>query len=227
MLEFLKELFGTTKDGQAEALTLAQLEEKIAAAGDKFKIVNIADGGFISKEKYDKKDLELKGVKDQLAEANTTIQSYRDMDIDGIKKSAADWQAKYEADTKTLQEKLTAQETEFAAKTYLGGFKYANDLVRDAIYAKFMAKNFVREGDKFLGADDFMAEMKKQYPSGFVSDEPAPKPEPESTPAPTPAQNPVPYFSPQKPSVPSGKKRSLQEIMQHHNEHPNEPINFD
>ena len=35
-------------------------------------------------------------TKTQLDEANKTIQSYKDMDIDGIQQSAADWQKKYE-----------------------------------------------------------------------------------------------------------------------------------
>ena len=35
-------------------------------------------------------------TKTQLAEANKTIQSYKDLDIESIQKSAADWQKKYE-----------------------------------------------------------------------------------------------------------------------------------
>ena len=46
MYEFLKKLFGTV-DGQPEALTYEQLEEKIK--GDKnLKIVNLADGGYVA-----------------------------------------------------------------------------------------------------------------------------------------------------------------------------------
>ncbi len=35
-------------------------------------------------------------IQAQLDTANQTIQSYKDMDIEGIKQSAADWQQKYE-----------------------------------------------------------------------------------------------------------------------------------
>ena len=34
-------------------------------------------------------------IQTQLDEANTTIKSYTDMDIDSVKKSAADWENKY------------------------------------------------------------------------------------------------------------------------------------
>ena len=57
------------------------------------------------------------GLKTQLDEANKTIKSYADMDIDGIKKAAADWETKYNTDTQQLKDQLAAQETEFAART--------------------------------------------------------------------------------------------------------------
>lgn len=228
MLEFLSELFGTTEDGKGEALTLEQIEAKIAAGGDKFNIVNIADGGYIAKEKFDKKDMELKAVKKQLGEANDTIKSYEDMDIDGIKKSVGEWQKKYEDETTELKQQLAAKETEFAARSYLAHFKFADPLAEEVIFGKFMEKKFARENDKFLGADDFMAEMKKDHPSFFVPDEPtpAPAPDPAPAPAPEPAQ-PKPYFAPTQPPAPSEKKRSLRELMKYHNEHPDEPIKFD
>ena len=169
--EYLKSLF----DGGA--LTFEQL---VAALGThkEIKLVNLADGGYVAKEKHDNKvkelTTELEGVKGQLTEANTTIQSYKDMDIDGIKKSATEWQQKYETDTKSLKEKLDAQATEFAARTYLSGYQYTDDLVKDAIYDKFMAKGFKRSEDgKFEGADSWMEEMKKNYPGSFAASDPA------------------------------------------------------
>lgn len=211
MYEFLKALFGNNADGTPVALTWEQLEQKIAA-DSKLKLVNLADGGYVSKEKFDAKDLELKEVTKQRDEANDTIKSHTDIDIDGIKKSAADWEEKYKKDTEDLQAKLSRQELEFAAKTYLSGFNFSNDLVREAIYDKFMAKGLAREGDKFLGADDFMAEMQKQYPTAFITEDPAaPKPK---------FADPNP-----KPSDPP-KKLSLREMMAYKNEHPEAKIDF-
>lgn len=235
--EYLKSLF----DGGA--ITFEQL---VAALGThkEIKLVNLADGGYVAKEKHDNKvkelTTELEGVKGQLTEANTTIQSYKDMDIDGIKKSAAEWQQKYETDTKSLQEKLDAQATEFAARTYLGGFQYADDLVKDAIYDKFMAKKFKRSEDgKFEGADSWMDEMKKTYPGAFAASDPAGTPpaggdpaqnSPSGTPAGAPpAGKPRPWFAP--PAGPSGssggKKMSLSEMMAFKNNHPDAKIDFE
>lgn len=44
-----------------------------------------------SEAEYNALQEKYEDAKRQLAEANTTIQSFRDMDIEGIKKSADDW----------------------------------------------------------------------------------------------------------------------------------------
>ena len=44
----------------------------------------------------------------QLTEANEKIKSYTDMDIEGIKQSAKDWETKYNTDTQALKDKLAA-----------------------------------------------------------------------------------------------------------------------
>lgn len=228
MYEFLKALFGTNEDGTPKALTFDELSAAIAGNKD-LKIVNLADGGYVAKDKFDAKVTELEGVQTQLTDANAQIQSYKDMDIDGIKKSVTDWETKYNADTAALQQKIQEQETEFAAKTYLGGFKYANDLVKEAIYAKFMEKKFSREGDKFLGADDFMEEMKKNNPTAFVVDTPPADP-PSDPPAGqpnTPPANQPPFFTSQQPPAGQSKKKTLSELMKYKNEHPEAKISYD
>ena len=54
-------------------------------------------------------ETERDGLKTQLSDANTAIQSYKDMDIDGIKQKASEWETKYNTDTQALQDKLDAQ----------------------------------------------------------------------------------------------------------------------
>lgn len=76
MLEFLKDLFGTGEDGQPKSLTYDQLEKAAASAKD-IKAVNLASGGYVSKDKFDAKSTELEGVEKQLKDANATIKSYK------------------------------------------------------------------------------------------------------------------------------------------------------
>lgn len=218
MYEYLKTLFG---DG---AITFDQFCAALDA-NKGIKLVNLADGGYVSKEKFDAKAADLTTANRLLGEANNTIQSYKDMDIDGIKLAAANWESKYNTDTAALRNKLDEQAREFAAKMYLGGYQYTDDLVKEAIYAKFMAQNFtLGEDGKFEGADAFMEELKTAYPNSFA--QPAGDPAPgDSSGAPP---KPHPWFAPQMAPQPAGaKKRTLSEMMRYKNEHPEAKIDYD
>ena len=108
MYDYLKVLFGTAEDGTPVALTFDQFVAKLGEAKD-IKLANLSDGGYVSKDKFEAKDTELKGVQKQLSDANVEIQSYKNMDIDGIKKAASDWEKKYNDDTAALAQQLKDQ----------------------------------------------------------------------------------------------------------------------
>ncbi len=122
--------------------------------------------------KLDTVNTELTIVKEQLTNANTTIQSYKDMDIEGIKQSAEEWKTKYEEDTKKLQDDLKAKDYDYAVKEYMNSFKFIDDEVKELVINKFKEKSFKHEEGKFLGADEFMKEYKEAHKGLFVPDEP-------------------------------------------------------
>lgn len=120
-------------------------------------------------EKY---KAENEGLKTQLSEANTQIQSFKEMDIDGIKASAEEWKTKYETDTKALNDKIAAKDYDYAIKDFMSNYKFIDDDVKETVINKFKAKEFKLEEGKFLGGEDFMKEYKENHKSLFVSDEP-------------------------------------------------------
>lgn len=120
-------------------------------------------------EKYKE---EAEGLKTQLIDANAQIQSFKDMDIEGIKKSANDWKAKYEADTQKLNKQLADKEYEYNLKDFTGKYKFANDRVQNSIIADLKAKEFKLENGVFLGADDYMKQLQESEPGSFITDEP-------------------------------------------------------
>ncbi|CUN37178.1 phage scaffolding protein [Clostridium disporicum] len=120
-------------------------------------------------EKY---KAENEGLKTQLSEANTQIQSFKEMDIDGIKASAEEWKTKYETDTKALNEKIAAKDYDYAIKDFMSNYKFIDDDVKETVINKFKAKEFKLEEGKFLGGEDFMKEYKENHKSLFISDEP-------------------------------------------------------
>ena len=114
--------------------------------------------------------------KTQLETANTTIQSYKDMDIEGIKQSATDWEKKYNTATADLQKKLDEQAYDFAMKEYVNGYQFTSELVKQAVVAQLKAQEFKLSDGKFLGADDFMKQLQEANPSAFVIEDEKPQP---------------------------------------------------
>lgn len=194
--EFLKKLFGTQKDGEEpKAMTYAELEAAIDA-DKKIQIVDLKAGGYVSKDKLDAKITELDGVKQQLTDANAEIQSYKDMDIDGIKQKAADWEQKYNSETQKLNDKLTKQERDHQMDRYLDtvGLK-SGAMYRDYVRKALEEKNLKLENGKFLGADDVMKELKENpdYKDAFVVENAETDPEGDGKET-TPSEG-TPYFS--------------------------------
>lgn len=87
-----------------------------------------------SEEDYNALQAKLDAVTGQLNDANSKIQSYTEMDIDGIKQSAADWQKKYEAAQNQMQQ------MEYSAK--LDKF-VAQQSCRNPIYADYLKFQFI------------------------------------------------------------------------------------
>lgn len=172
--EFIKKLFGKSEDGQPEALTAEALIAKIEA-DQGLKLVNLNDGGYVSKDKFDAKETELSGIRKSLDDANATIKSYTDMDVEGIKKSAKEWEDKYNADTKALKEQMEAQERSHQTDMFLSGYKYTSKAAQAGIRAEFEKQGFKLKDGIFQGASDYMKGLMEQedYKGAFVIDKPA------------------------------------------------------
>lgn len=114
---------------------------------------------------------EYNALAEQLRNANSTIQSYKDMDIDGIKKSVEDYKQKWEQsenDRKT-----------FEHKTRVSGFVKSLGL-KDDIYEKhvtdlILEKDLKFDGDKLIGGDDVVKQFREKYPNAFKSATPVPE----------------------------------------------------
>lgn len=147
------------EDLQAKGLTDEQIDFVMAENGkDVEKVKTKLTAAETARDDY----------KEQLETANTTIQGYKDMDIDGIKRSVTDWETKYNTDTKALQDKLDGQAYDFAMKEYVNGYQFTSELVKQAVIAQLKEQNFKLNDGKFLGADDFMKQLKEANPSAFV-----------------------------------------------------------
>lgn len=111
------------------------------------------------------------GIQQSLDTANATIQSYKDMDIDGIKASVEDYKQKWE--------KSEADRKAFEHKTKLG--QYVKGLgLRDDVYEQhvtnmLMEKGLKFDGDKLIGGDDIVSAFRESHKDAFKSSEPKPQ----------------------------------------------------
>lgn len=93
MLEWLKNILG---DSYTE-----DIDKKVSSEIGK---------GFVSKADFNTKNEELKTTQGQLADANKTIDGFKSMDIEGIKKAADDWKQKAEQAEKEAAVKIADME---------------------------------------------------------------------------------------------------------------------
>ena len=119
--------------------------------------------------------------KTQLAEANKTIQSYKDLDIESIQKSAADWQKKYEqAEADRKAKEYSARLDQFVQQQGMTNAVYADYLKRQLLDKKLQ---FDDKGE-LIGGTEAVQELKKTCPDAFLLNQnhPAVAPTSQSTP---------------------------------------------
>lgn len=222
-MEFLKALFGD------EALTYDQLAAKVAEG--KLNVVNIADGSYVSRNKFDDT---VNGLKSQVTDLQGQI-AQRDTDLAGLneqltaaqadagqlaeaQKQLSALQSKYDKDSKAWEAKNAQQAYEYAIRSKAGELKFTSAAAKKDFIREAIAQGFKMDGDTLMGYTDFVAKYQENDPGAFVKETPAADPKP-ADPAPT-------IVLPGK-SNPSPHKMSLSEAMKAKNENPNFEVSFE
>lgn len=110
-------------------------------------------------------------VQTQLQEANAQIESFKSMDVEAIKKSAEDWEAKYK--------QSEADRAAFEHKTKVSGLVKELKL-KDSIYEDYLTNSLIEkqlkfEGDKLIGGEDVINAFKEAHPDAFQTEPIPPK----------------------------------------------------
>lgn len=110
---------------------------------------------------------QLKAVQKQLKDANTAIQSYKDMDIDGIQKAATEWQQKYEqAEAERAAQSYRSSVSEFVRKQHLKNDIYSDYLIHQILEKKLQFD----ENGTLLGGEEMVRALKESCPDAFAPD---------------------------------------------------------
>lgn len=194
-MDFLKEVFGE------KALTYAELEA-LLKANDKIKLANLASGDYVSKGKFTELETDRNGLKTQLEEANKAIEGFKGLDVDGIKKAADEWKAKAEQAEMDKKKELDGLRFEFAISSALTAKKARNV---KAVKALLDVGGLVLNGDKIVGLDEQLENIKKEDAFLFDDEEDGGKPN---------------FAKGGTGGKPNEKKMSLSEAMAYKNAHP-------
>lgn len=178
----LKDLFDKAEGG---VLTYDQL---VAAAQEhKAKFVDLSEGKYVDKQKYDDdlsaRDTRIKTLDDTLKVRDTDLGNLRTKlenagtDADKLSKLTtdfADLQSKYDKDTKAYEKQLKDQAYKYAVKEFTDKLNFTSQAAKRDFVQSMMAKNFAIENDVIVGASDFVTAYTKDNADAFVVDTPAP-----------------------------------------------------
>ena len=172
----VKEIFEKAEDG---VLTFDKFEE----LSKDCKFVDLNEGNYISKKKHED---ELKGLNDQINTLNETITT-RDSDLEGLKTQLAEagtdvdklnnLQDKYDNDVKNYKAQLKKQAYEFAVKEFANSKHFTSNAAKRDFINSMIAKELKMDGDKIMGADDFVNAYSTDNEDAFVVETPSTEPE--------------------------------------------------
>lgn len=195
----LKDLFDNAENG-----TLTYEQFKTAMETAKANFVDVTEGGYVSKHKYDD---DLKARDTQISTLNETI-TKRDSDLNDLKGKLKEagtdatklaelstnfdsLQTKYDTDIKEYQTRLAKQAYEFAVKEYAGTKKFTSNAAKRDFVQAMIAKDLKLENDTIIGADDFVKIYSTDNADAFVTENPPVDNKPKFT-NPTPGTNETP-----------------------------------
>lgn len=180
----IKELFEKSQ----EPLTYEAFEKLMKESGAKF--ADLSEGNYVSKDKFDNevatketqinqlndtikaRDKDLKDLKTQLKDAGTDAEKLTELET-----QLGNLQTQYKQDTDNYKNQLAKQAYEFAVKDFAGTKKFSSNAAKRDFINSMIAKELKMEGDKILGADDFVNTYSSDNADAFIVEEPKKEPE--------------------------------------------------
>ena len=155
-----------------KSLNLSQeVIDKIMAENGKDIAVEQKKAEKIIQER-DSYKLKAESLETQVNDANTEIQKFKDMDIDGIKKAADDWKETAEKAKADADKQISQMKFDYALSAALTGAKAKN---AKAVKALLDMDGLKFNDGKIVGLDEQLAQIKADNDYLFESDEPAPE----------------------------------------------------
>lgn len=172
-MEFLKQILGDDLYSQVESkVNSYNSDEK--NKNNQVKIVNLSEGNYVGKDKFDAKETEITDLKQQLNNANKQIDDFKEMDIDSIKKTADEYKQKFEQAQKEADTKIKEMQYNSDLTEYMKTLKINDEVHAENLKKMIKDKKLPFENGKLIGGDDVVNMYKEKYPSVFKNEEDIP-----------------------------------------------------
>lgn len=153
MYDYLKDLF------EGGALTFEEFSGKLEKA-DGVKLVNLKDGGYVGRDKFDALTAERDGLKNQLSEASGKLEGYD-----------PEWKTKAGQLQQEAEEKVKAVRFDYALKAALRDAGAKNP----SVIAGVLKRDALQENDgHIVGLSEQLEALRESDPYLFESETPAP-----------------------------------------------------
>ena len=180
----LKELFDKAENG---ALTYEQFMN--ACTESKAKFVDLSEGMYVSKQKYEDdlatKAKEIGTLNESLTTRNTDLEELQKKlaeagtaDAEKLAALTSDlenYKTKYDTETKKYKEQLKKQQYEFAVKEFANSKQFTSKAAKRDFIQSMLAKDLKMEDSRIIGAEDFASMYSNDNADAFVVEK-APEP---------------------------------------------------
>lgn len=160
-MDFLKDVLGED--------LFKQVADKLKG-NDKIKLANLADGGYVGKEKFDASEATITDLRKQLADRDKDISALKKGagDNEALNKQLADLQTKYKTDTEALEGKIKANALNAALDLGITKAQGKNATAIKALLKEQQAKLSLKDDGSVEGLDTALEAVKTSDPYLFT-----------------------------------------------------------
>ena len=172
----LKEIFDTAEDG------VLTYEQFMAACEGQAKFVDLNEGKYVSKQKYEDdlatRDKEIGTLNESLTTRNTDLEDLQKKlaeagtaDAEKLASLSTDlenYKNKYDTDMKKYKEQLKKQSYEFAVREFANSKQFTSNAAKRDFIQSMIAKDLKMEDSRIIGAEDFATMYSNDNADAFV-----------------------------------------------------------
>ena len=169
----VKELFDKAENG---TLTWEQFQTAAGTA----KFVDLTEGNYVSKQKFDdeisQRETHITDLANKIATRDTDLQQLQQKltdagDLDALKQASEDLanlQKQYDKETKQYKAQLSKQAYEFAVKEFANSKNFTSNAAKRDFIQSMLKKNLSVEDGRIIGAEDFVQIYARDNDDAFV-----------------------------------------------------------